>query len=215
MSNLIDMTGERFGRLTVMEFAFIDIYRHAHWLCKCDCGNEKIINGKALRCGDTKSCGCINLERIKTMGIKHNCRKTRLYKTWANMKSRCQNPNATNYSNYGGRGIQVCDEWKNSFENFRDWALSNGYKDDLTIDRIDVNGNYKPSNCRWATNKQQGNNKSDNREITYNGRTKTLMQWSEITGIKRETIAKRLNSGWPVEKALTELIKNKNIGVIA
>jgi len=201
------MTGQVFGRLTVIEFAFVDKYRQAHWLCKCECGNSKVINGKALRCGDTRSCGCINLERIKTMStIKHNYYGTRLYKTWANMKTRCSNPNASRYSNYGGRGISVCDEWQ-EFINFKDWALSTGYKDNLTIERIDVNGNYEPANCRWATRKEQANNMTTSHLITYKNETKTMSQWADVLGFELDTLKRRIYLGWSVEKAFTTSLR--------
>ena len=140
------------------------------------------------------------------MNYKHvlGSTKNRLYRIWANKKSRCYNPKASRYEHYGGKGITVCTEWRDNFQAFHDWAISHGYRDDLSIDRIDVNGNYEPGNCRWATAKKQSNNLSVNRKITFNKVTKTLSEWAAITGIDRRTIAARLDlQGWTVEQALT------------
>lgn len=134
---------------------------------------------------------------------KHGQYGSRLYETWQTMKKRCSNPNNRQYHLYGGRGIIVCDEWRNDFQAFYDWAMSHGYADDLTIDRIDVNGNYEPSNCRWATMKEQQNNRRNNHLITYNGETKTLKQWSEKIGIDWGVLYSRLKKGWSIEKSLT------------
>ena len=149
MPKLNDLTGQRFGRLTVLERTELK------WLCKCDCGNKKIVAGGHLVSGDTKSCGCLR--------IKHGMRNTRLYSIWHGMKERCYNTKHKFYKHYGGRGIKVCEEWKNDFQTFADWALSHGYADNLTIDRIDVNGNYEPSNCQWATNAEQQRNKRNSK----------------------------------------------------
>ena len=130
--------------------------------------------------------------------------KNRLYRIWANMKSRCYNPKASRFEHYGGKGITICDEWYNRFQAFHDWAISHGYSDELSIDRIDVNGNYEPGNCRWEIPKTQSNNLSVNRKITFNGITRTLSEWATITGINRRTIAARIDlHGWSVERALT------------
>lgn len=133
--------------------------------------------------------------------------KTKLYSVWKTMKYRCSNKNNHKYKNYGGRGIKVCDEWKD-YSLFKAWALSNGYRDNLTIDRVDVDGNYEPNNCRWVDMKTQQRNRSNNKLIEYKGETKCLSEWVEITGIGHKTILYRLNNGWSVEKALTHLPKN-------
>lgn len=132
---------------------------------------------------------------------RHNESITRLHNTWRSMKSRCYNKNNIRYSRYGGRGIIVCEEWKNSFISFRNWALENGYADNLTIDRINNNGNYEPLNCRWATNKIQSNNRRTNHYITYKGKTQSLMAWSEELNFNYETVKRRLARGWNINKA--------------
>ena len=133
---------------------------------------------------------------------EHNT-KNRLYRIWADMKRRCKNSDRPNYKNYGGKGIRVCQEWENSFDSFREWALNNGYSDDLSIDRIDNDGNYEPSNCRWATAKEQANNKRNNLHIKYKGETRTLAQWCEVFGLERNVVAMRIyRDNIPFEEAI-------------
>lgn len=138
----------------------------------------------------------------------HGDSKTKLYMAWQNMRARCNRKSAREYSNYGGRGIKVCDEWQKNYEPFKEWALENGYSENLTLDRIDVNGNYEPSNCRWITNKEQQNNRRDNVLYTFNRETKTLAQWSENLGICFKTLQKRIKN-WGVEKAFTTPLKTE------
>lgn len=163
MGKLIDLTGQRFGRLTVIERAGSDNFGEATWICKCDCGVKKEIRGKDLRSGHTRSCGCLCIEASITRETKHGGKGTRLYNVWKTMKDRCHNQNSKNFEDYGGRGITVCDEWKHDFAAFRDWALANGYAEGLTIDRKDNDKGYSPENCRWATYSQQRKNQRPRR----------------------------------------------------
>lgn len=205
MKKASDLTGQRFGRLVVLKRDF-SRKKAAFWICQCDCGKETTVQSCHLRSGATQSCGCLHMENgYKTTWKKHGDYKTRLYHIWITMKSRCFNKKD---KRYGGRGITVCSEWSESFEAFRDWALANGYRDDLTIDRIDVDGNYEPSNCRWATKLEQQSNKRTNRLLTAFGETHTESEWARITGINVSTIYARLKRGWTVDRALTEKVNN-------
>lgn len=204
MQNLTtkDLTGQRFGRLMVLEKAETRNHR-TYWRCVCDCGNYSDVRSDALISGKTKSCGCLQKESAANLKMKHGKCNTKIYRAWDSMKDRCRNKNCNNYKNYGARGITYCDEWE-EFDNFYNWAMENGYSDELTLDRIDVNGNYEPSNCRWATYDEQARNKRTNRIITYNGETKCVKDWAEFLGIDSHLLSARLNRlGWDEEKALT------------
>ena len=140
--------------------------------------------------------------------VKHGMKKTRIYRIWQGIKQRTTNPNNGEFSEYGGRGVDICVEWANSFESFKQWSFENGYSDNLSIDRIDNNKGYSPDNCRWADRETQGNNKRNNIVLEYHGERKTITQWSKIIGISRGTLAGRYYSGWSVEKILTEPLHN-------
>lgn len=191
-----DLTGQRFGKLTVIEYVGKNKIGQSMWLCRCDCGNLTTVNSSNMKRGVTKSCGCYrsqtSSDRLRKRSVKHNLSTTKLYSVWRDMKQRCNNPKSTAYKYYGGRGIRVCKEWNDSAKTFYDWAMANGYREGLTIDRINVNGDYEPNNCRWATMKQQVQNRRVSL-LTYNGETHTYDEWSEITGIKKNVIRKRKN----------------------
>lgn len=198
------MIGKKFGRMLVIDYAedFVSPCgrRTAGVLCQCDCGNTKRVRAKVLQSGNTKSCGCYRSEASSSRLRTHGQTNSSLHKKWRSMLSRCRD---SKDKNYGAKGIRVCDDWLD-FENFRKWAEENGYEEGLTIDRVDNSKGYCPENCRWADRKTQNNNTSRNHLITFNGETKTMAQWSEITGISYHAIKSRLNKhGWSVERALT------------
>ncbi len=202
MKGGIDLTGQRFGKLLVLNEC--DNYKCK---CLCDCGNTSIINKYNLISGNTKSCGCLGKNNAST----HGKSKTRLYSIYTNIKTRCYNKNATRYDNWGGRGITMCDEWKNDFMTFHNWSISHGYSDKLTIDRIDNNKGYSPDNCRWVTVKQQCENRRNNANYTINDDTHCLKYWCNILQLNYNTVRGRLKSGWSIKRALNithEVIKN-------
>lgn len=205
MGKVKDITGQKFGRLTVIKFLRIENHK-AIWLCECECGNLTEVATNHLTSGHTKSCGCLHKERTIESHKTHGQKNTRLYRIWRCMKQRCYNKNFPYFQDYGGRGITVCSEWYNDFMAFYDWAMKNGYDNTLTIDRIDVNGNYEPNNCRWATAKQQARNRRNNINFTYNGETHCLKQWCEILGLNYNTVGTRFYTyGWSIERALNLL----------
>jgi hypothetical protein len=209
----IDMIGKRFGRLTVIEEIDDSKTKRPRWLCRCECGNKRIVRGISLRKGDTKSCGCLKKELAKKLSeakVTHGSSKTRLYRVWYEMRCRCYKKSSPDYPRYGGRGINVCYKWRKSFIPFREWAIANGYNENLTLDRINNESDYSPDNCRWVTRETQNNNTRRNYYITYNGETLTLSQWSKKCGINKNTLHSRLTKyGWSAERALTEeVVKN-------
>ena len=192
----VDLSGQTFGRLTAV--ARDSDYGHGKkpvvkWRCICDCGNEVSVKSYSLTSGHTVSCGCRKIKHMES--YKH---KTRLYNIWKCMKQRCDNPNNPSYGNYGAKGVSICPEWYD-YSVFRDWAWDNGYSDELSIDRIDVTGNYEPANCRWADNKTQANNTRRNRFLNFRGEKRTMSQVADILGVSYSTIQHRVERGQPLE----------------
>lgn len=200
----IDVTGQVFGRLTVVEKHGSLKGEGVLWKCKCSCGNETIVTGKNLRSGNTKSCGCLIrdtfIDRNKSRAT-HGQTGSPTFISWDSMKQRVLNPSHKSYENYGGRGITICERWLESFENFV--ADMGERPEGMTLDRIDTNGNYEPENCRWATDEVQGNNKRSSKLIEFQGRTQTSIQWAREFGIHPKVLLYRLKNGWSIEEALT------------
>lgn len=197
-----DLSGKKFGRLTVIK---VHEYKNQKlfWHCVCDCGKTTNVTAFNLTHNKIRSCGCLKTEELINRSTTHNQRHTKLYEVWKTMKQRCYNPENSSYHNYGARGIIVCDEWKNNFESFYIWSKSNGYKEGLSIDRIDVNGNYEPGNCRWTTRLVQANNTRVNRYITINNETKSLSEWCRFYNISCSAIYNRIKKGMNLIDALT------------
>lgn len=209
-----NLLGQTFGYLEVVEQVDDKIEesgRHRkRWRCKChNCGGETIVTSDALTGGQQVSCGCYHKQHVKEMFRTHGMTDTRLYYVWCGIKNRCYCESTPEYASYGARGIKMCDEWKSNLLKFREWALSNGYDESAprgacTIDRIDVNGDYEPSNCRVVSQREQMQNTRKNHFITYNGETLTLAEWSRRTGIPSGKIRTRITRlGWTPERALT------------
>lgn len=187
---IADITGQRFGRLTVLEF----VARKGGttlWKCRCDCGTEKVILRSNFQYGETKSCGCLLSEKVRDRMVKHGHSQERLYNIWVHMKKRCHLPKDKDFPNYGGRGISVCEEWKNSYDVFAHWAKSNGYEANLTIDRIDNDKGYSPENCRWVTRESNNSNKRNVINISVNDTTDTLTGWANRINVPRKRLYKR------------------------
>lgn len=212
MSKFVDLTGKKFGRLTVLELHHKEqCYakngtkngNRYYYLCLCDCGNKTVVRGSHLQYGKILSCGCYLKKRRVESNIIHNLSTSRIYRIWRNIKRRCFYKKSIRYASYGGRGITICNEWLNDFMNFYNWAINNGYTDNLSIDRINVNGNYEPSNCRWVDIKTQQRNTTQNHLITYNGETHCIAEWAEKYNISYAVLHARLfKLNWTVEKAL-------------
>ena len=214
VSKLIDLVGQKYGRLTVIERAESSVQpsgqKKTKWRCKCDCGNETIVTAYDLYHGHTKSCGCYFKEYILKLRAtikseeKRHRGQNRLKKIYFGMIYRCYNPNASGYYKYGGRGIKVCDEWLGNYELFETWAYQNGYDLNLSIDRIDVNGDYTPKNCRWATMKKQANNKRTTRWVEYNGEKMSASEFAEVIGLSYCTVYSRMRRGWSIQRIINQ-----------
>jgi len=213
---MIDLIGQKFGRLLPIKCVGKNNNRECLWLCKCECGNEKIISGRSLRSGATRSCGCLQKEFIIFKNTKHGHakrdKKSKTHIAWGHMIDRCTNVNNKYYKDYGGRGITICDRWqKPNGEGFRNFLKDMGEcPPGLSLDRIDNNkllNSYSPKNCRWATDIQQHRNTRRNRKIPYGDKEYCLIELSEKYNINRCTLQGRLNSGWSIEDALTILVK--------
>lgn len=199
---LDDLTGRRFGRWDVVGRSENDAQGKPRWLCRCECGRERLVRSAPLRSGKSLSCGCFAKEETSARSRKHGQTNTREWETWHRMKQRCYDANADRFQFYGGRGIRVCKRWLDSFQNFyADMGPrpGNGY----SIERIDVDGNYEPSNCRWATTREQNRNKRTNVLITAFGRTQLASDWAREAGVSQTTIRDRLRRGLPAEKAVS------------
>lgn len=195
-----DLTGKKFGNLTVVKKVERK-NRSNQWLCKCDCGKEVVCYQYNLERGTSTSCGCLRSYYAKKTRSCHGESTGKLYKKWSSIKTRCYNKNTPCYKNYGGRGIKMCDEWLD-FWNFREWAYKNGYSEGLTLERIDVNGNYEPSNCKWIPMEEQAINKRNNSFIEYGGKRQTISQWSKELGVGKEVLSYRYRAGWAPEECL-------------
>lgn len=193
-----DLSGMKFGRLSVISRAGQTRHHNFTWLCRCDCSNEVVVPAGHLKSGHTRSCGCLATELKKKRATRHGLladgKRPRTFNIWCSMKMRCLNPNAINYHSYGGRGIGICEEWM-TFENFHRWAMANGYADDLEIDRIDNDGDYCPENCRWVTREQNQRNTSRTHLITLNGKTQCATDWIRELGISKSTFYVHLKDG--------------------
>lgn len=209
--NIPDIVGNRYGRWTVIGNADKCQSGEKKILCRCDCGTEKVLRRSSVTSGNSKSCGCYASEEKIKNATSHGCSRTRLYRIWAGIIQRCYN-NTEDYEwqKYGGRGIGTCNDWRD-FGKFKEWALSNGYNDKLTIDRIDNNGNYEPSNCRWATIYEQNNNKRTSKMIFFNGETGTVREFADKYGLKYSCLYARLKAGWDVKSALLAPSQGRHI----
>lgn len=200
---ILDIKGKRFGKLIAIE-RVKNVKKKVSWKCLCDCGKETNVLTTNLTSNRIKSCGCLKNQKLIERSTKHNQRHTKLYEVWKTMKQRCSNPNHKSYHNYGGRGIIVCDEWKNNYQAFYEWSMNNGYKEGLSIDRINNDGNYEPSNCRWTDKITQNNNTRQNKPIIIDGVSKTIHQWANEYNIPVNLVRNRIyNLHWDIVKALT------------
>lgn len=197
----VDLSGRKFGRLTVVRFLYT-AKGHAWYECRCECGTIKTVRGSNLTTGDTNSCGCLHKELSAgfagNINRTHGLYKTKLYRIWAGMKTRCTNPNSKSYPDYGGRSIAIYSDW-GDFENFHKWATANGYEDGLEIDRIDNDGDYTPDNCRWVSKRHNANNRRTSKTIPVCGISKTQAEWEAVLGLYRGKLTDMKRKGCDTE----------------
>ena len=206
-----DITGQRFGNLTAVRFDHRDertVGGQHFWMFRCDCGNDVILRKNSVTSSNTTCCSECSRRQKSRRNTKHGGVGTRLYREWAGIIQRCTNPKDSSWDRYGAKGITICDTWRD-FAIFQEWALENGYDDTLTIDRINSSGNYEPSNCRWASVREQANNKQGTLYVEYCGETLPLSYWSDRLGIPYHTLYDRLyRYGWAVDRAFTEPVRS-------
>lgn len=208
-TRFVDLTNKKFGKLTAIKTAGKNKARQYLWYCECECGGNSIVIGSNLIRGNTVACGCVRQTDIANRTRKHGMSKTRLFKIWAGMRKRCLNPKCKSYKNYGGRGIKIDERW-DSFENFYE-DVHKTYSDNLSLDRFpNTNGNYSPDNFRWATSKDQNNNRRSNVIINFNNESKTLSEWAKLSGIHSTVISYRIKNGWEIKDAIYKPTLQKN-----
>ncbi len=206
----IDLTGKKFNRLLVLGFSHLNNYGVLYWHVRCDCGNKRAVRGSSLKNGRTKSCGCFHKELISKMFSIHGMGEKSIYRLWNSMRQRCLNAQNPQYKNYGGRGITVCNRWA-KFENFLEDMGEKPKR--LTLERIDNNKGYSLKNCKWATRKEQSNNSRRNHILKYNNLSLTIAQWADKLKIKSNTLRNRIFRKWSTERALTQIIEERNYSV--
>jgi hypothetical protein len=210
LGKFIDLTGRTFGRLTVLRRILPNSRGKVKWVCRCVCGKSVVVAGTALKSGNTTSCGCYNREQCRLRGMLHGQCGSKIYSTYHGIIARCYNKEAGSYPDYGGRGIKVCDRWREGFENFYS-DMGDPPTPDHSIDRIDCNGDYEPGNCRWADWETQCNNKNNTRFLEFAGESKSITQWSHSLGMAKLTLYDRVTKlGWSAEKALTTPVRKRN-----
>ena len=199
-AKFVDLTGQEFGSLKVLRYVGNNKHRQSMFECECSCKNKTriITMGGSLKNGNTKSCGCFKVAKCIDMHTKHNLNNTKIYRIFYGIKDRCNNHKNHAYCNYGGRGIAICNEWKDDFQSFYNWSMANGYEEGLTIDRIDNDGNYCPENCRWTTRIEQQSNRRVNLYVYLNGKKMTITELARITGENRETLRRRYHKNLPL-----------------
>lgn len=203
MTRVNDLTGHRFGKLIVVSRDLLNTKSNkSRWVCRCDCGTTVTVIGNSLMSEKSTNCGCVRSQKLRERNGTHGGSNTKEYNSWTHIKGKCLNPNNRAFHHYGGRGITVCERWLKSFQNFLD-DMGKAPSKSHEIDRIDNDGNYEPSNCRWATRQEQCNNKRSNVVVTHNGETKTLAQWSRKLGFNYERVRIRLKNGWPFADAIS------------